>query len=557
MHRIILFPERGSNLGFGMMFRVYASLLLLGGHCLLAADPGQLEVTVKDGGGARLPVRAWVEMNGEQHFTPNSPSSCVPYAKDRSFSCDGEFSMELPPGSGVLHVEKGKEWLPERREFQLQKGQTTRIRVKLKRWINLPKDGWYSADMHVHFGHDQLKVMRQLALADDVHLVPAFSAWLRGNEKVWSRDWPVWDSGASVQVDPTHWITRDNMEIERIHSREVPGGSIGATFIYNLARPVSADRFDSRFPTDAFLGALAREASPLSVIDTDKPSWGETVVGAALGVYDTAQVCHNHYHRTRTLPGGWGMIGPLAPDEKDLRERDELFHRTNRQYYNWLNCGIRMGVSGGSAMGVMAVPLGYSRVYVRVDGEFTPTAFWKALKEGRSFATSGPVLQLLVNGRSPGDEIRLKKPTKVEIGLRVRSIDSLDAIEVVQNGETVFSKKMEDRKPDQTLDLRESISQAVTRSGWIVARVRYRAPDGGLRQAHTSPVYLTVEDKPTAHRDAAEYNLRWIDRLIEIAETPGRYRSEPDKAQVLAIYHRARSVYESVAETASGVWGDE
>ena len=92
------------------MFRVYASLLLLGGHCLLAADPGQLEVTVKDGGGARLPVRAWVEMNGEQHFTPNSPSSCVPYAKDRSFSCDGEFSMELPPGSGVLHVEKGKEW---------------------------------------------------------------------------------------------------------------------------------------------------------------------------------------------------------------------------------------------------------------------------------------------------------------------------------------------------------------------------------------------------------------------------------------------------------------
>jgi hypothetical protein len=53
------------------------------------------------------------------------------------------------------------------------------------------------------------------------------------------------------------------------------------------------------------------------VIDT----WAETPVGAALGVYDVAQICHNHYHRSATLHGGWGMIGPLAPDEKDLAER--------------------------------------------------------------------------------------------------------------------------------------------------------------------------------------------------------------------------------------------
>ncbi len=40
------------------------------------------------------------------------------------------------------------------------------------------------------------------------------------------------------------------------------------------------------------------------------------------------------------------MIGPLAEDEGSLKEEDEWFHRMNRHYYHWLNCGIRMGVSG-------------------------------------------------------------------------------------------------------------------------------------------------------------------------------------------------------------------
>ena len=39
-------------------------------------------------------------------------------------------------------------------------------------------------------------------------------------------------------------------------------------------------------------------------------------------------------------------------------------------YYALLNCGFRLRPTGGTANGVHPVPLGFGRVYVRVDGKF-------------------------------------------------------------------------------------------------------------------------------------------------------------------------------------------
>ena len=50
--------------------------------------------------------------------------------------------------------------------------------------------------------------------------------------------------------------------------------------------------------------------------------------------------------------------------------------------------------------------------------------------------------------------------------------------------------------------------------------------------------------------------LRWVDQLIEFANLPGRYQSEADKAEVLALYAQARRFYENVATTATRVWAD-
>ncbi|PYT32918.1 MAG: hypothetical protein DMG57_00405 [Acidobacteria bacterium] len=75
-------------------------------------------------------------------------------------------------------------------------------------------------------------------------------------------------------------------------------------------------------------------------------------------------------------------------------------------YYRFLNCGFRLPVSGGSASGVMASPLGYNRLYVKVSRPFSVNRWLSALKAGRNFATNGPMIFLTVNGQEPGASLR-------------------------------------------------------------------------------------------------------------------------------------------------------
>lgn len=282
-------------------------------------------------------------------------------------------------------------------------------------------------------------------------------------------------------------------------------------------------------------------------------------MGAALGAYDTAQLCHNHYHRSNTLAGGWGMIGPLASDEKALTEPDELFHRTNRHYYRWLNCGIHLGVSGGSAMGVMAVPLGYNRTYAKVSGRLTAAKYWAAVKAGRTFATSGPMLDLSIDGKGIGETLKIKSSggLRLKAQLHLRSSQPVDSLELIHNGRVISHEALAGRKAEPSFTTKVSLDVTPTRSGWYCARAIFRAPDGRLRQAHTSPIYLIVDGKPIASKPAAEYNVRWIDQLIRIANQPNRYASPEDLNQVLATYSTARDYYLEIAGLAAVHWGEQ
>ena len=281
-------------------------------HEAHAAD-GRVKCSVVDEAGKLTPVRAWVDVAGRRLFVPAEPDTATPYARDHSFSCDGTFTMVVPAGKAVVHIDKGKEYLPMDVEVDVSPDVAVQKTIRIERWINMPALGWYSADLHVHLGADDPQVLRQLALADDVHLIPSFTFWLRGRGEKWNSDWPEDGFTDPIIVDDQHTVTRNNIEIERINRNAVPGGTVGATFLFNLSQPVTAERKSEYFPTDADLCRSAREHSPDSVFDSDKPSWAETVVGAAIDALDTVQLCHNHYHRSTTIAGGWGMIGPLAP----------------------------------------------------------------------------------------------------------------------------------------------------------------------------------------------------------------------------------------------------
>lgn len=536
-----------------------AAVLALIGNSVRAQEEARARISVQiyNDKDEVVPARAWITVNNKQFFNPASPDTAIVYAKDRSFSCDGEFSMDLPPGNAVLHVERGKECVPVDIEFVAKAGEKVRKSVRMKRWINMPAQGWYSADLHVHLGHDNPQILEQLALADDVHLVPAFTYWLRGRGEEWLSRWPDGMLERPLLIDDHHLITRNNIEIERIDRHAAPGGTVGATFLFNLKRPVTASRYGEHFPTDATLCRVARSHSPNVVFDSDKPSWAETVIGAALGLLDTVQVCHNHYYRTSTGLGGYGMIGPLAAGESNYAVGDGLFHRTNQLYYRFLNCGFRLGVSGGSAIGVKAMPTGHHRVYAKVEGKLTAEKMWKAIREGRSFATTGPMLWLLADGKSMGAIISRSSSNDKPIKLiaNVQSIDSLESLQIVHNGRVIASRNLLQQKANPVIQQEMTVEVRPKRSGWVAARTLFRAPDGLLRQAHTSPIYLSVDEKPTAFAEDARYMLRWIDVLDDFARShPDRFPSDVAQKQVLATYKEARAKYEAIVVAAKQHW---
>jgi hypothetical protein len=524
----------------------------------VAAD-GRIEVRVVDEQGRQMAARAWVDASGQRLFNPLTPEEVTPYARDRSFSCDGAFTIAVPAGPAVVHVEKGKEYFPVDDNVVIVDGETITKTIQVRRWVDMAADGWYSADLHVHLGHDDPRVLKQLALADDVNLIPSFTYWLRGRGETWLANWPEATFNDPIMVDDRHLVTRNNIEIERINSKAAFGAAIGATFLFNLSRPLTASRYGEHFPTDAALCRVARQHSPRAVFDSDKPSWAESVVGAALGMLDTMQVCHNHYHRLRTLPGGWGMIGPLEEGESNAAAGDHLFHRTNSLYYRFLNCGFKLGVSGGSAIGVMAVPTGYNRVYAQIEGPLTADKMWNSIRAGRSFATSGPMLTLTAGGESIGGSIEIKssQPQAVLIHTTVQSIDKLESIQIVHNGQVVASRDLSVESTDAVVKAELKFTVTPNRSGWIASRALYRAPDGLLRQAHTSPIYLSVDDKPAASADDARYMLRWLQQLASIAkQQPDRFPDTEAQQSVLSVYAEAHTRYTQIMHAAQQHWGD-
>jgi len=88
----------------------------------------------------------------------------------------------------------------------------------------------------------------------------------------------------------------------------------------------------------------------------------------------------------------------------------------------------------------------------------------------------------------------------------------------------------------------------------IAARAIFTNPDGHLRQAHTSPVYVTVDGKPAASKNDALYMIRWIDRLLEVSRKPDRYNSDNERIETQKIFKEARDIYGKISRKAIEVW---
>jgi hypothetical protein len=169
------------------------------------------------------------------------------------------------------------------------------------------------------------------------------------------------------------------------------------------------------------------------------------------------------------------------------------------------------------------------------------------------------MLTLEADGRALGGTISRvsTKTDPITIVTSVRSIEALESLQIIHNGRVVASLNLLRDKPSPVLQRELRHELLPRRSGWIAARALFRAPDGLLRQAHTSPIYVTLDDHPTAFAEDAEYMLRWIHVLTDIARSqPDRFPTSAARADVLTTYAEARAKYEQIIMEAKRHWGD-
>lgn len=450
------------------------------------------------------------------------------------------FCIDLPPGKYTLTIERGKEYLPLTREVLLGKD-AVRLRLPLKRWIDMGKRGWYSGDTHVHRSMEELPTAM---LAEDVNVAFPLLYWVNRafqTPKESSRK-PERDlDPRPIPVDATHVIYPRNTEYEIFTVRDNPH-TLGAFLALN-----HQSVFDVGVPP--VKGIAERIHKEGGLIDFDKHNWPWSMMLAPVIKPDLFELTNNHLWRTEFAFTGYGEPAPaymkIARDEKGWTEAGWIDYGF-QNWYALLNCGFRIRPSGGTASGVHPVPLGFGRVYVNVPNEFSYDTWVAGLNAGRSFVTTGPMLLVETEGRGAGHVFKTDGATKLRLSGAALSEQPLERLEIVINGDRVVPVRPQNTKNEQGGYRSPFVETSVeiTESSWLVVRCYESRPGGRVRFAHTAPWYVEVAGKPVRPRKVE------IEFLCERVEQQIRRNTDVLPAEALAEYREALQAYRNLLKDA-------
>jgi len=250
-----------------------------------------------------------------------------------------------------------------------------------------------------------------------------------------------------------------------------------------------------------------------------------------------------------TLGGGKGFIVDAALGATDALEWSDANRAGFYPLYAVWNTGLRITATGGedSISSLHRSKLvGSFRTYVYTGNSgLNMEAWFDAMKRGRAFVSSGPLLEMSVDGALPGDTIDLPASGGlVTVTGKLRSITALNDVALVCNGEEV--ERFNVGRTGRSLDF--SYELDVERSGWCHLRTEGdpedRFPlDVAYAQAFTNPVWFSVGDEPIRNPQSVDYALQWIDKLQDLADAWPGWRSESERAHVFAQFEQARDVY--------------
>ena len=504
---------------------------------------GSLTINVRDEAGRPLDARVSVTGADGRSWAPATALMHADDSFDRSkrhfevgyYHTSGRSTLTVPAGALTVEVTRGLEYAVAAHTVQVAANGAQAVHLTMHRLVNLPANGWYSGDLHVHmnYGGNYRTVPTQLAFmarAEDLHVIEELIV----NKEQRVPDISYFGNGLPDAVSTPTTLIVHGQEFHTSYWGH--GGLLGLT--KNIILPGYAAYANtpagSLYPANANVfdlghaqGALTGYVHPFDEMpnpeDTVSRITSELPVDVALGKVDYMEILGFSDHRS-----------------------------TAAVWYRLLNCGFRIPAGAGTdAMTNYASlrgPVGLNRVYVRTGTTLNHANWMRAIKSGKTFATNGPLLTMTVNGRELGDDVAFPLGRHVmRVRATMHSIVPVEHLELVQNGKVVASVPMSaDGKSAAA-----TVAVPVERSGWITLRAWSEHATPPVLDiypfATTSPVYLTVAGISPRSPDDAHFFMDWIDRLREGAGRHAGWNSAQEKASVLDLISRARAEFEKRA----------
>lgn len=481
------------------------------------------------------------------------------------YRSDGEH-ISLPPGKYNVTVSHGPEYITQHTELIVPAGETTLdAKFELKRWINLFKLGYYSADHHIHGagcshydspeeGVPPDQMWRQV-LGENLNVAANLA---------WGPSWyhqKTFFTGKDLPLSGPKNIMRNDVEVSGFPSSH--GGHL-------------------------VLLRIKEDDYPNTTLIEDWPSWTLPVLQWAKSQGGVVGYAHS----------GWGLepqkgtngliFNDVIPKMDGIGANEYIVTVTHgavdfyslgdtpapwelNMWYHTLNAGFRTRLSGETDFPcIYDERVGLARSYFKCDGPLSYDKYVDALKKGRGYVSDGGshIIDFSVDDQEVGtanSELKLKSSQNITIKARVAALLPLQQSE---DGAAIAKRRVAEQpywhieraRINQTRSVRVelivngvpvdttivvadgaikdvSFLYALTKSAWIALRV--------YPSSHTNPIFVEVSGKSIRVLKSAEWCRKVVDQCWKMKEQNIR-QAEREKAR--EGYDAARLTYDRIVK---------
>lgn len=436
---------------------------------------------------------------------------------------DGGCEIRLPSGVPLrVRATKGPEFLPVDETVTLGPGQMA-LRFAIRRWKNLADENWHAGDVRTHYIPPHALALE--AAAEGIRVANLLAVETPTRDGSGRTFWSAPHLTAFGGQKPSLVTDSALVAVNTLNVHPLLG-SVGLLHSHRIVFPLNygGDSYPDDWSICDWCDQCHRKKGLAVWVDpmrANSPATnGEALAAAILKKVDAVEC-----------------------DGRHLTEFVDF-------YYGLRNAGVEVALVGSSGKDSNSTALGSVRTVAQLpEGEPLGYTGWiEAVRLGRCYVTTGPLLSFLVGPAAMGETHDRVEPGIVPIAVQAESATPFDGLELIANGRVVATAVPREANGIWLAFL--GVEYEARDSAWLAARVvgPPSATNPGLPTfAHTTPTTILVDSRPLPVDFEAVAKLR--NRLLATevwAETTGRYSDPKWKRDLLFRCTEALAVLASL-----------